>query len=55
MQKAEPYQMNYICSADVDVVEVADGKSGEFFFGIFKPYGHEWLEDVEFRRSFTES
>ena len=37
------------------VVEVADGKSGEFFFGIFKPYGHEWLEDVEFRRSFTGS
>ncbi len=25
MQKAEPYQMNYICSADVDVVEVKDG------------------------------
>ncbi len=25
MQKAEPYQMNYICSADVDVVEVKEG------------------------------
>lgn len=25
MQKAEPYQMNYICSADVDVVEVKGG------------------------------
>jgi len=27
MQKAEPYQMNYICSADVDVVEIKDGNT----------------------------
>ncbi len=33
-------------------VEVADGEPGEIFIGFFKPYGHEWLEDIETKVAF---
>ena len=33
-------------------VEVADGSPGEIFLGFFKPYGHEWLEDIETKVAF---
>ena len=36
------------------VIEVQDGDEGEIFFGLFKPYGHEWLEDIETKKAFTE-
>jgi len=37
------------------VIEIADGEEGEIFFGLFKPYGHEWLEDIETRKAFYET
>ncbi len=28
-------------------LELPDGEAGEVFFGIFKPYGNEWVDEIE--------
>lgn len=35
-------------------IQVYDGDEGEIFIGMFKPYGHEWIEELETRRLFSK-